>query len=170
MKWKIYMFNFQHIHPFINITCNNKKLHYCSHVRLNPTLEHFSNFWQLIQTNNILVNNFCWHIILVNNRAKAISQEANFHWHLVPHPSQERKLDKERGDILTWEPEHKKRRTTWHKPKKKNIVKNIVCVKREEPKRQIWYDLIVQTGKNKMYQLVLSLEGKSKGKKGNMKW
>ena len=73
------MFNFQHIHPFINITCNNKKLHYCSHVRLNPTLEHFSNFWQLIQTNNILVNNFCWHIILVNNRAKAISQEANFH-------------------------------------------------------------------------------------------
>ena len=138
MKWKIYMFNFQHIHPFINITCNNKKLHYCSHVRLNPTLEHFSNFWQLIQTNNILVNNFCWHVILVNNRAKAISQEANFHWHLVPHPSQERKLDKERGDILTWEPEHKKRRTTRQKPKKYKIKINL-CKKRGTKKaNMVW--------------------------------
>ena len=73
------MFNFQHIHPFINFTCNNKKFHNCSHVRFNPDLEHFSNIWLLIQTNNILLNNFCWHTILVDNRAKAISQEANFH-------------------------------------------------------------------------------------------
>ena len=121
------MFNFQHIHPFINITCNNKKFHNYSHVRFNRTLEHLNNCWYLIQTNNILVNNFCWHIISVNNRAKAISQEANFHWHLVPHPSQERKLDKERGDILTWEPEHKKGRTTRTQKiynKRYNLCKN----------------------------------------------
>ena len=69
----------------------------------------------------------------------------------MPHPSQERKLDKERGDILTWEPEHKKGRTTSQEPKK-YIIKDIICVKIEESKRQMWYDFIVQRGKNKMHQ------------------
>ena len=55
------------------------------------------------------------------------------------------------------------------KTKKEKYKKNIICVKREEPKRQIWYYIIVQQGKNKMYQLFLSLEGKRKGNKGFMK-
>ena len=51
---------------------------------------------------------FAGLVILVNNRARSISHEANFHRHLVPHPSQERKLDKEREDILMWETEQKR--------------------------------------------------------------
>ena len=45
--------------------------------------------------------------------------------HLVPHPSQQRKLDKEGEDILMWETEHKKRRAKKiHKTTKENLQRH----------------------------------------------
>ena len=64
---------------------------------------------------------------------------------------------------MTWEPEHKKGRTTSQEPKK-YLIKDIICVKIEESKRQIWYDFIVQRGKNKMHQVFCAQRVKVKAK------
>ena len=70
-------------------------------------------------------------VIWVNNRARSISHEANFHRHLVPHPSKERKLDKEREDILMWETEHKKREPI-KRPLKDNEIHKKTHQERED--------------------------------------